>query len=114
MCGVGGRWEGVRNDWGDVLLPGVETRQPSKPLDEEAIIEISGKYSAISTLEEHSILGGFGGAVAEVLVESKEKVTFKRFGLPSEFSPVAGSQNCLRDYFGLTAEKIAGKIRESI
>lgn len=85
-----------------------------KPLDEQAVREIAGKYSAIFTLEEHSVLGGFGGAAAEVLAESKQKVTFKRFGLPSEFSPVTGSQNYLRDYFGLTAEKIAGKIKESI
>lgn len=93
---------------------GVFSFHTVKPLDEHAVWEIAGKYSAIFTLEEHSVLGGFGGAVAEVLAESGQKVTFRRFGLPSEFSPVTGSQNYLRDYFGLTADKIAGKIRKGL
>ena len=93
---------------------GVYSFHTVKPLDEAAILEIAENYSAIFTLEEHSILGGFGGAVAEVLAETKNRVIFKRFGLPSEFSPVAGSQNYLREHFGLTADKIAAKIGDCI
>jgi transketolase len=79
-----------------------------KPLDTAAIESAVRETGAIFTLEEHSVVGGLGGAVAEFLVENWETpLTFKRFGLPSEFSSFIGSQEYIRDRHGLSAKAIA-------
>jgi transketolase len=78
-----------------------------KPLDEQAVIDAACETHAIATLEEHSIIGGLGSAVAEVLAEREDiKVPFKRIGLPSSFSTHVGSQEYLRLQHGLTDESI--------
>jgi transketolase len=83
-----------------------------KPLDSEAVLSAARETRAITTLEEHSILGGLGGAVAEVLAESSEHpVPFRRIGLPSAFSPQVGSQEYLRARNGLSAESIVSVIQ---
>ena len=83
-----------------------------RPLDEIAVLAAAKDTGAIFTLEEHSITGGLGGAVAEVLAEGRQDaVIFKRFGLPAAFSPLIGSQQYLRGRLGLGAEDVAGAIR---
>jgi len=78
-----------------------------KPLDEQAVIDAACETHAIATLEEHSVIGGLGSAVAEVLAETEDvKVPFKRIGLPSSFSTHVGSQEYLRLQHGLTDESI--------
>ncbi|HXJ03616.1 MAG TPA: transketolase C-terminal domain-containing protein [Candidatus Acidoferrum sp.] len=95
---------------------GVHTRLLSmhtvRPLDTEAIESAVRETGAVFTLEEHSVVGGLGGAVAEFLAENWEApVVFKRFGLPSEFSCFLGSQEYMRARHGLSAEAIALGIR---
>ncbi len=94
---------------------GIQTRVISmptiKPLDQEAILRAAQETPAMATLEEHSILGGLGGAVAEVLVESEEKVRFKRLGLPSAFSSHVGDQDYLRAAYGLSKENIVESLK---
>ncbi len=86
---------------------GVISMPTVKPLDHDAILNAARKTPAIVTLEEHSVLGGLGGAVAEVLAESSEnKVLFKRLGLPSVFSSQVGDQQYLRAAYGLSKESI--------
>jgi transketolase len=83
-----------------------------KPLDTAAIESAASETGAIFTLEEHSVVGGLGGAVAEFLAENSEvRVAFKRFGLPSEFSSFVGSQEFIRTRYGLSAEAVAMGIR---
>ncbi len=83
-----------------------------KPLDCEAVLMAGRETRAIVTLEEHSILGGLGGAVAEILAESaEEKVLFKRIGLPSVFSAYVGDQQYLRAAYGLSKEGIVESIK---
>jgi transketolase len=78
-----------------------------KPLDEEAVLSAARETCAIVTFEEHSVIGGLGGAVAEVLAESGElRVPFKRIGLSSSFSSIVGSQDFLRARYGLSLEAI--------
>ncbi len=78
-----------------------------KPLDAEAVLAAARQTTAIVTLEEHSVLGGLGGAVAEVLAEaSSPKVPFRRFGLPSAFAREAGTQEYLRTRHGLSTDAI--------
>lgn len=85
---------------------GIEARVLSmhtvKPLDQDAILEAAYETKYVATLEEHSILGGLGGAVAEVVAEAGiPGVAFRRFGLPSEFTKHVGNQTYLRGMHGL-------------
>jgi transketolase len=78
------------------------------PLDEQAIIE-AAKTGAIVTVEEHSVRGGLGGAVAEV-VAGHEPVPMRILGFPG-FLPT-GSAEWLMEHFGLTAGGIADAARQ--
>jgi transketolase len=82
-----------------------------KPLDEDAIAAAACETGAILTLEEHSRIGGLGGAVAEVLAEMEGvHVPFRRVGLPPGFAPLAGSQEYLRTAHGLGAEAVVQSV----
>jgi transketolase len=74
-----------------------------RPLDREAIIEAAMR-GPIVTIEEHTVLGGLGGAVAEVVVET-HPVRMRLLGIPGEFAPT-GSPAFLFEHFGLTPEGI--------
>jgi transketolase len=67
-----------------------------KPLDVAAIRTAMNKGIPIVTLEEHSIIGGLGSAVAEVIAESGQAVRFKRIGIKDMFCHDVGSQAYLR------------------
>jgi transketolase len=75
-----------------------------KPLDLDKILSILKQGKPVATLEEHSISGGLGTAVAEVIAESCQAVKFKRFGLPDKYCHHVGDQNYLRAKLGLTYE----------
>lgn len=77
-----------------------------RPIDEEAIIRAAQETGAIVTCEEHTIFGGLGGAVAEIVVENAP-VPMKRLGVPGTFAPT-GSADFLLDEFGMSPEGIAG------
>jgi transketolase len=82
-----------------------------KPFDVNAVLAAARETSAIFTLEEHSIIGGLGSAVAETLAESAEhEVAFKRFALPSAFACKSGTQEYLRSQFGLGVESLSDAI----
>jgi transketolase len=89
---------------------GVEARVLSmhtlKPLDTEAVLAAARETGAVITLEQHSIIGGLGSAVAEVLAEAGLPVKFKRIGIPSAFSPRVGSQQYLEEQNGLDEEGV--------
>lgn len=72
-----------------------------KPLDKKLITELVDKGVEIQTMEEHSIIGGLGSAVAEVIAESGKGIKFKRIGVPDEFSHYIGSQKFIKKQFGL-------------
>lgn len=80
-----------------------------KPIDKEAIIEAAKETRAIVTAEEHSIIGGLGSAVAEVIVEN-ELVPMERVGIKDTFGESGKSEELLKKY-GLTAEDIVEKVR---
>jgi transketolase len=78
-----------------------------KPIDKKAILDAAHETGNIITIEEHSHIGGLGGAVAEIIAEEvEEKVCFKRVALPSEFSKHVGDQDYLRGIYGLTVDGI--------
>lgn len=90
---------------------GIQTRVVNmstvRPLDVAAIESAARETGAIITIEEHSVFGGLGGAVAEVVVSSCP-VPVRILGVPGVFAPT-GSAAWLLDYFGLS---VAG-IREA-
>jgi len=86
-----------------------------KPLDVEAVLAAARETEAIFTVEEHSILGGLGTAVAEVLAESEGiKAPLKRIGAPAAFSPYIGSQDYMLQCHGLTPEAIAQTVADTL
>jgi transketolase len=93
---------------GDGIEARVLSMHTLKPLDSEAVLAAARETRAILTLEEHSVVGGLGSAVAEVLAEAGGKMApFKRIGVPPEFSPHIGSQDYMKERHGLTPEAIA-------
>jgi len=81
-----------------------------KPLDEEAIIASARTTKAIFTIEEHSIIGGLGSAVAEVLAENNISIIFKRIGVPDRFTKVMGKQEYMRKANNLGVDQIVNTI----
>lgn len=83
-----------------------------KPLDREAVLTAARETPLIFTVEEHSIIGGLGGAVAEILIEADlSYVRFKRIGLNDAFSNKVGDQNYLRAEYGLDAGGILRTVK---
>ncbi|MFD1179397.1 transketolase family protein [Paenibacillus puldeungensis] len=81
-----------------------------KPLDKATILELADKMDYIFTLEEHNIIGGFGGAVSEVIAEQRTRAVVVRMGLNDEYTSMVGSQSYLREYYGLDGESISKRI----
>ncbi|MGI8966228.1 MAG: transketolase family protein [Limisphaerales bacterium] len=83
-----------------------------KPLDQELLHEVFSKFKIVATIEEHSILGGLGGSVAEWLSEHPEsRAKLLRFGTRDEFLHETCEQEQAREHFGLTASAIAEKVK---
>lgn len=72
-----------------------------KPFDVEATLKLIGKNMPIITVEEHSIIGGLGTSVAEVIARSGKGVPFLTIGVQDMFSHFVGSQNYIKEKMGL-------------
>lgn len=83
-----------------------------KPLDEALVLKAAQETGCIVTTEEHSVVGGLGGAVCEFL-SGKYPVPVVRHGVDDEFGR-SGTANAVLEYFGLTPEGIAAKAREAL
>jgi transketolase len=82
-----------------------------KPLDAQALKAAAGETAAIVTLEEHSIVGGLGGAVLEALSDlGAVGVPVKRVGLPPEFISEVGKQTYLWELHGLSVDKLVDSV----
>jgi transketolase len=80
-----------------------------KPIDKELIVKCAGETGAVVTAEEHSIVGGLGGAVAEVVVENT-LVPMVRVGIKDMFGESGKPEELLVKY-GLTVESIMDAVR---
>ncbi|HPT41516.1 MAG TPA: transketolase family protein [Candidatus Gastranaerophilaceae bacterium] len=81
-----------------------------KPLDNDTILEGAVKTGFVVTVENHSVIGGLGSAVCELLSE-KMPTRVLRIGINDEFGQ-SGEQRELMEFYGLTAQKLAEKIRK--
>jgi transketolase len=84
-----------------------------KPIDKEKLLaEIKG-IKNVFTVEEHSVIGGLGGAVAEILAESDWQGSFKIIAIPDEYPSEIGSADYLRKKYRLDAEQITTQILDA-
>lgn len=81
-----------------------------KPLDCKTIVESASKTGRVVTIENHSIIGGLGGAVCECLSEN-HPVLVKRIGTKDTFGQ-SGDADALMEHYGLTANKFTDEIVE--
>ncbi len=80
-----------------------------KPLDTETVQELLASFRRIVTVEEHTIIGGFGGAICEAAAEAGSGCRIKRVGLEDCFTTVVGDRQYLREIYGMDGAAIAEK-----
>lgn len=96
------------------IKPALYTFPTVKPIDKETILECAKQYELIVTVEEHNIIGGFGGAISEVLAElSGSRARILKIGLDDKYSSIVGSQKYLRDVYGMSARRIVERVKET-
>ena len=83
-----------------------------KPLDKNQVIEYSKNVKGVIAVEEHSIIGGLGSAVSELLCDKKISIT--KVGIEDQFGQSATSHEELLEYYNLTPQAIVNKIKASI
>lgn len=81
-----------------------------KPFDNEAVIKAAKETGKILTVEEHSVIGGIGSCVAEVIADHNLDVQFKRHGINDEYVLI-GPPLALYDHYKLNAEGIADEVK---
>ncbi len=92
------------------LSVGIIDMHTIKPLDTETIIRVAQKTGHIITVEDHSVNGGLGGAVAETLCEAGWGGKFKKIGMPDEFA-VLGSLEEIYHYYGIDRDGIEKQLK---
>ncbi len=84
-----------------------------KPLNEEEIKSAITTSGIIFTLEENTLIGGFGSAIGEVCLRNKLKPkVFKSFGINDKFPELVGDQNYLRQHFKLDCDNLCRQIEQ--
>ncbi|MGF9694061.1 transketolase C-terminal domain-containing protein [Rhizobium sp. 0TCS1.26] len=83
-----------------------------KPLD-PALVDLARQMPLVVTAENHSIIGGLGSAVAEMLMENDVQAKFRRVGVRDTFAE-GGSTAYLFEKYGLSAEAMAATVREAL
>ena len=83
-----------------------------KPIDSDAIVEVAKRTNLIMTAEDHSIIGGLGGAVAEILGERRPTL-MKRIGIQDRFGE-SGPNDALLEKYGLSVDYMFSRALELI
>lgn len=81
-----------------------------KPFDEECVVKAANETGHILTIEEHSIIGGLGGAVAETLSKKGIGIPFKRMGFEDCFCKGYGYHQELKKMYGLDGMHVAEEL----
>jgi len=86
-----------------------------KPLDQDHLHDAMGRFKLVVTLEEHSVIGGFGSTVAEWAVEQRhDSRNVMCIGTPDSFFKQSGEQEYAREQLGLSAHRIAARISAAL
>lgn len=85
------------------------------PLDREAVLAAASETGGIVTVEEHTILGGLGGAIAECCLDAGiTPRVFRRIALQAGAPHLVGSQEYLRSRYGMDADSITEAVRNAL
>ena len=84
-----------------------------KPIDKDAILKAITDTRRIITVEDHTIIGGLGGAVAEVIAEAGKGCAFKRLGHQDHFAPI-GLHEDIMSIVGIDSNGIVNAVRETM
>jgi transketolase len=83
------------------------------PIDEAAVLRAVTETRAVVTVEEATVTGGLGAAVAEINTRQRRPVPMRMLGVPRQFAPT-GSTGYLLEHFGLTSDAIADAVTELV
>jgi len=84
-----------------------------KPLDEESINKLATHVKAIVTIENHSVIGGLGGAISEVLAQKSNHAPISYVGVEDIFTE-SGSATEVKEKYGLNVENIVAKVEQTM
>lgn len=84
-----------------------------KPIDKEAVIRSAKKTGLVVTVEEHSVIGGLGSAVAEVLMDAGVAAKMVRVGMPDCFGESGETDELLKKY-RINKDRIVGEVKNLI
>lgn len=94
------------------INPQIISMHTIKPIDKSMIKEVYNNTKAIITVEEHTLDGGLGSAVSEVLADNQlMDKPFLRIGLESRFSSIVGSQKYLRKCYKMDSKSIFNRVK---
>jgi transketolase len=96
------------------IFPSVLHVHTVKPLDVAAICQNAERVPIVVTIEEHTVVGGLGSAVAEIVAEAgfNPAKRFRRLGIPDVFPDQYGSQASLMARYNITAEHLEEVIKQ--
>ena len=91
----------------------VQAGQTVKPLDIESLLEHCSNTPVIVSVEEHTVLGGLGSAVAEVIAEAnfEQPKRFRRIGIPDVFPDQYGTQDSLMERYSITTTNVINVVK---
>lgn len=104
-------WRAAEQLEGKGISVGIINMFSLKPLDEAAIERAARETGVVLALEEQSVIGGLGSAVAEVIAERGIATRFKRMGIPDCFVEDVGDWTETRQSIGLTADGVVREIK---
>lgn len=104
-------WQAVQRLAEHGLRGRVLSMHTIKPLDQAAVLLAARQSRALMTVEEHSVMGGLGGACAELLMAAGMMLPFQIVGIPDEYT-VTGSQAEIFAHYGLTPEGLAARAQQ--
>ncbi len=116
LISSGGILEEIIQATDRLMIEGIDCRVLSmhtiKPIDIESLKKASEETGGIISVEESTIIGGLGGAIAEICLESNIRPGFfKRIGLEDTYSSIVGDQNYLRNHYKMDAQHIVEVVK---
>ena len=85
-----------------------------KPLDEDYLLNAQSRFKLITSIEEHGLIGGLGGAIAEWRSQGNHAIKHVMLGTPDEFMHEVGTQDYARHKYGLTNKAIVARVQEEL
>ena len=85
-----------------------------KPINEELLLTFIGQSDRIVTLEEHSLIGGIGSAVSEILVDNRKAIPVKRIALSEKNCLGYGDREWMHSFYGLDVKSIVKTVLDEL